>query len=489
MCLSDKGYTMSDANSRSCGRVERGSVSSNGDPGRPDRPPDGVDASDGTDGAGGFAGAVPAIAGTVLPLNAHTGDSGAVYFLGFGFLVGLAAIYYGAKRWRVGQLLRNTATERIRSVAAGRTEVDGVCRDVGLTHEQPYADGQCVYRHWHVEEYERTGGENNNREWKTVDAGTDVAPFFVEDDTGRILVDTTQAPYFEISEENSYSTTVGAGDEPPEEVRSFSPYDDSPAERLEGTAVGRMMETALGADTTERMLEGAADEDAEAGADADAARERALEQHVDDRVLDEDGRLREDVTAAELQQAVDDTAEFGPSDLLGGMATGDGADGDDGSEPTDDEQRAEAIVRELGGTGEAGDMGTGASLASRLIDAALDAATGGRLGSSWGGSGRLFGTQGSPDSSNRRRYSHEVLPVDEDVYVFGGTEPRPEATGSNEDRLALGVDSGTGQFIVSDRDESGIVEQYTHRGPLYTLAGVVVSTACLYGLLWAFGVA
>jgi hypothetical protein len=138
-----------------------------------------------------------------------------VYFLGFGFLVGLAAIYYGAKRWRVGQLLRNTATERIRSVAAGRTEVDGVCRDVGLTHEQPYADGQCVYRHWHVEEYERTGGENNDREWKTVDAGTDVAPFFVEDDTGRILVDTTQAPHFEISEENSYSTTVGAGDGPP----------------------------------------------------------------------------------------------------------------------------------------------------------------------------------------------------------------------------------------------------------------------------------
>jgi hypothetical protein len=465
MCLPDKGYTMSDANSRSCGRVERGSVSSNGDPGRPDRPPDGFDAGDGTDGAGGFAGAVSAITGTVLPLNAHTGDSGAVYFLGFGFLVGLAAIYHGAKRWRVGQLLRNTATERIRSVAAGRTEVDGVCRDAGLTHEQPYADGECVYRHWRVEEYERTGGENDDREWQTVDAGTDVAPFFVEDDTGRILVDTTQAPYFEISEENSYSTTVVAGDEPPEEVRSFSPYDDSPAERLEGTAVGRMMETALGADTMERMLEGAADEGVEAGADADAARERALEQHVDD------------------------TAEFGPSDLLGGMATGDGADGDDGAEPTDDEQRAEAIVRELGGTGEAGDMGTGASLARRLIDAALDAATGGRLGSSWGGGGRLFGTQGSPDSSNRRRYSHEVLPVDEDVYVFGGTEPRPEATGSNEDRLALGVDSGTGQFIVSDRDESGIVEQYTRRGPLYTLAGVVVSTACLYGLLWAFGVA
>ena len=485
---------MSDANSRRSSRSEREAVSSsNGGSGRPDRPPNGPGATDGADGSGGVAAAVPAVAGAVLPLNAHTGDSGAVYFLGFGFLVGLAAIYYGAKRWRVGQLLRNTATERIRSVAAGRTEVDGVCRDVGLTHEQPYADGQCVYRHWHVEEYERTGGENNNREWKTVDVGTDVAPFFVEDDTGRILVDTTQAPHFEISGENSYSTTVGAGDEPPAEVRSFSPYGDSPSERLEGTAAGWLMETAFGSDTTERMLEEAdraQAADGDEGTDAEAARQQALEQYVDDQVLDEEGRLREDVTAAELQQAIDDDmADFGPSDLLGGTAPVD-EEGADGSKPADeDEQRAEAIVQELGGTGEAGSMGTGTSLAGGLIDTALGAATDGRLGSSGGGGGGLFGTGGSPSTSNRRRYTHEVLPVGEEVYVFGGTELRPEAAGSNEERLKLGVDSGTGQFIVSDRDESGIAKHYTRRGPLYTLAGVVVSAACLYGLLSAFGVA
>ena len=113
----------------------------------------------------------------------------------------------------------------------------------------------------------------------------------------------------------------------------------------------------------------------------------------------------------------------------------------------------------------------------------------GRLGSSGGGGGGLFGTGGSPSTSNRRRYTHEVLPVGEEVYVFGGTELRPEAAGSNEERLKLGVDSGTGQFIVSDRDESGIAKHYTRRGPLYTLVGVVVSAACLYGLLSAFGVA
>jgi len=428
----------------------------------------------------------------VLPLNTHTSDPEVVFYLAVGFLAGLAAIYYGAKQWRVGQLVRNTATERVRSAAVGRTEIEGGCRDVGLTYEQPYADGECVYRHWEVEEYRRTSGEDNNsKEWQTVDGGTDVAPFFVEDDTGRMLVDTTQAPSFEISDANSYSTTVGRGDEPPEEVRSFSPYADrSASEQLEGTPAGWLMETALGSETTEQVFE-MADQaeaaDAEDGADPEAARKQAIEQYVDDQVLDEDGRLRKDVTAAELQQAVDDDmADFGPSDLLGGMTAGDEAGDENGAEQSNDEADGQAIVDELGGTGEAGGMGAGASLARRLIDAVLGAATGGRLGSSSGGGGSLFGGGGSPRTSNKRRYSHEVLPVGEKVYVFGATEPRPDADGNS---LKLVVDPATDQFIVSDRDEEGIVTHYTHRGPLYVVAGVLVSAACLGGLLWAVGIA
>jgi hypothetical protein len=77
-------------------------------------------------------------------------------------------------------------------------------------------------------------------------------------------------------------------------------------------------------------------------------------------VLDEEGRLREEVTAAELQQAIDDDmADFGPSDLLGGTAPVDEA-GADGSKPADeDEQRAEAIVQELGRHRRGGQYGNG----------------------------------------------------------------------------------------------------------------------------------
>jgi hypothetical protein len=73
----------------------------------------------------------------VLPLAAH---AEVAFYLALGFVVGLSAIYFGAKQWRVGKILQNTTTERIRSVAVGRTKVEGTCRDVGLTVPEPYGD-------------------------------------------------------------------------------------------------------------------------------------------------------------------------------------------------------------------------------------------------------------------------------------------------------------------------------------------------------------
>lgn len=432
-------------------------------------------------------GAIPAgwPTGADLPVASHTATTDLTVYLAVGFLAGLAAIYLGAKRWRVGQLVRNTATERVRSAAVGRTELEGVCRDVGITYEQPYADGSCVYRHWVVEEYARTGGNDDSRSWRTVDAGTDVAPFLLEDETGRILVDTTQEPYFDISEANSYTTTVAAGAEPPDAVQSFSPDADADVhERLEGTLLGEAAEAALGDGTVDRMV-GAGDTTGAAG-DRPATREEVLEEYVDDRVLDENGELREDVTAVELQQAMDDEAPgVGAGDLFGGTTGGD--DGDGGERDTGSEAAGgDAIVAELGGTGDAGDMGTGSSLAGALVGRVLGAATGGRVGHT--GSG-LFSASGAPNSGNKRRYSHEVLPVDETVYVFGATEPRTGANGPDASNLKLGIEPATGRFIVSDREDRVLVSHYTRRGLLYVVAGLVVSTGCLAGLLWSLGLA
>ncbi|MEF8813523.1 MAG: hypothetical protein V5A55_06860 [Halovenus sp.] len=444
-----------------------------------------------------------------ISLSSHGGNSDGLVYLALGFLVGLAFIYVGAKKWRVGQLIRNTATERVRSAAVGRTEISGVCRDAGVVYDTPYGDGECVYRHWEVEEYqESTDPDDNTSEWVVVDSGTDVAPFFIEDDTGRMLVDTTDAPNFEISDENSYSTTVDRDEEPPPAVQSFAPDSSGLLESVAGdVSPGDAMSSVPGmgnaggmfGDATISEMMSADGPPAERDADARDPKQ-AMQQYFDDDVLDGNGQLREDVTEAELAAAMNaDMEDMGPGDLFGegaaggtdgrGEETGDDSDESAGPPGTDGTQQGTPdVVQELGGTGSAGAMGTGTSLGQTLIDGALYKASGGRLGSAVTGGG-LLGGANSSQRYTRRRYSHEVLPVDEEVYIFGEAQPRDDASGSNAERLKLGEEEATGQFIISDRDESGIIKHYSRRGPLYVVIGLVVSAGSLGGLLLQLGIA
>jgi hypothetical protein len=466
-----------------------------------------------------------------VPLSSH-GNSGsdAPILLGVGFLIGAAFMYLGAKKWRVGRLIKNTPTERVRSVAVGRTEVNGICRDTGVTYEQPYTDGECVYRHWEVEEYrESSDPDDNSSEWVAVDSGTDVVPFFLEDDTGQILIDTTEGPYFEISDGNSYSTKVGAHEQAPPEVRSFSggsagflgiDEDTDPAEVMEKVPMMGTLGGMFGGEEMTKMMQGSQAEEmrqtAEAGEDGQSPEEmqhQFMQQYFDEDVLDENGQLREDVSEQELAEAMDDDVQgMGPAAFMTQMSpdidTGGDSDGDDsddsdasGTQRSDEdtgspsaanggEQGSQAdVIQELGGTGTTGSMGTGSSLSRKLISAGLSAATGGRWGSSLGDGGGLLGSGGNVNSYNRRRFSHEVLPVDEEVYIFGEATPRKNASGSNASRLKIAEETTTGQFVVSDRSEEGIVKRYSWRGPLYVLLGLVISAACLGGLLIVLGVA
>lgn len=79
----------------------------------------------------------------------------------------------------------------------------------------------------------------------------------------------------------------------------------------------------------------------------------------------------------------------------------------------------------------------------------------------------------------RRRIRQEVLPVDEEVYVYGAATIRDDAEGSNEDRLVIQGDDDTGRFIVSCRDESGLSRRFLLVGSGYVLFGLVVSTICV----------
>ena len=133
------------------------------------------------------------------------------------FLFGLLMVYMGFDEYRASRLVRDTATERVRSVAAGRTELTGAAEPGETLFHRPFTDGECLYADYSVQEE----SNSDDSEWTTVAADTWLAPFYLEDETGRIRVEPTRKTTFEISEDNTTTVTVEAGQAEPPEIRAF----------------------------------------------------------------------------------------------------------------------------------------------------------------------------------------------------------------------------------------------------------------------------
>jgi len=143
-------------------------------------------------------------------------------FVGLAFVASLLIIYWGFQTYQFGRLIRDTPTERIRSLAMGRTQVEGTVVPATGVFDQPFTDGQCVYADFSVEEYrEYPHDDDRDDQWETVQSETVSAPFFVDDGTGRILVDPAEETIYEISDDNSLSMKVSRGESAPDVVSEF----------------------------------------------------------------------------------------------------------------------------------------------------------------------------------------------------------------------------------------------------------------------------
>lgn len=103
-----------------------------------------------------------------------------------GFLYGLQKIYNGTDKYQKYALVRDTPTERVRSIALGRTELEGTAQVVEETVDAPVTGQECLYADWEIEEYTKSG---DNRTWSTLETGSVGVPFYLEGDTGKVLVD------------------------------------------------------------------------------------------------------------------------------------------------------------------------------------------------------------------------------------------------------------------------------------------------------------
>ncbi len=104
----------------------------------------------------------------------------------FGMAAGVVFFVRGFRTWRRLRLIQDTPTSKVRSLALGRVEIHGQATEKAEL-AAPFTGAACVWYRWEIEEQVRSG---RSRRWRSVAQGDSHAwPFYVEDDTGRILVD------------------------------------------------------------------------------------------------------------------------------------------------------------------------------------------------------------------------------------------------------------------------------------------------------------
>jgi len=132
--------------------------------------------------------------------------------LGFGLF-----LFFRAFGWlKAKRLIENIPTSKIRSIAMGLVEVYGkVVPFRGEVLKSPFTARACVYSRFSIEEY-RSSGKHSR--WVTVRKGVDFVPFYIEDETGSVLVDSRGAKV-EILRDNEFES--GFMKDPPEGVKRF----------------------------------------------------------------------------------------------------------------------------------------------------------------------------------------------------------------------------------------------------------------------------
>jgi hypothetical protein len=105
-------------------------------------------------------------------------------------LLGGGLIVFGFMVLRRKRLLENVPTSRIRSVAMGFAELAGRAKN-RTPLVAPFSGIPCVYYRYLVEEERQRS--RGGREWATVDRGESSDPFYLQDETGALLVDPSGA--------------------------------------------------------------------------------------------------------------------------------------------------------------------------------------------------------------------------------------------------------------------------------------------------------
>ncbi|MBI4176395.1 MAG: hypothetical protein HY518_04265 [Candidatus Aenigmarchaeota archaeon] len=134
----------------------------------------------------------------------------AVFFIPIGAVLLFAGMYFLKKR----NLVADTPTSRIRSLAMGLVEIYGKVEPINVLTAE-LTGKSCVYYQYSVEEL-RTEGKS--QKWVKIMGGGAVEPFYLADGTGSVMVAPKGA---EVEIPNDLDYQSGWGKDPPESVKAF----------------------------------------------------------------------------------------------------------------------------------------------------------------------------------------------------------------------------------------------------------------------------
>ena len=155
----------------------------------------------------------------VAMLHRSSDPSGLLILCAVGFCAGIGLFFYGFRLLQRRRLILDTPFSKIRSASMGMVEVSGLA--VGpYTMIAPITARPCYYYRTLVWEWKQSG---KNKQWVKVAGECMHVPFFVDDNTGRLLIDPRGADLdlhrdFEQEFCDSFFTTK---DPAPGTVRSF----------------------------------------------------------------------------------------------------------------------------------------------------------------------------------------------------------------------------------------------------------------------------
>lgn len=102
------------------------------------------------------------------------------------FFGGLLLFYSGLKKLQRDRLIANIPTSKIRSMAMGIVELYGTIQTYEETLTAPFSGKECVYCRVSVSEWRRRGKRTHLVEHRAREKGV---LFYLEDDTGKVLID------------------------------------------------------------------------------------------------------------------------------------------------------------------------------------------------------------------------------------------------------------------------------------------------------------